>query len=561
MKQFAIPRLMLSELLNQSFLPFILRSCTRLFAYYMAVSASSVMANPQNSASQPQPLMSTDVEQVPGTIVLDKFEVIGNRVLPESEIDKLLEPYLMRPISFIELMEVQQRITKLYVERGYFTSGAYIPPQTVKNRTVKIEIIEGSIEEIKIYGLQDLHPGYIQRRIESATQPPVNQEQLLKALQLLQLDPLIKNITAELSQGVNPGQSYLEVEVEEADSFFTELTLDNYRTSSVGSFSRQLAISDQNLLGFGDRFDVSYINTDGSNSLENLSYTIPLGTINNKLRLGYSISSSDIITEPFQDLDLSSKNRYLELSYRHPLWETPTQVVALGLILSHQDTQLSLMDIGFPTLARGSDLEGTTKVSALRLIQEYSDRGSSHVFAIRSQFNIGLNAFDATSNPDGIPDSSFLVWRGQLQYLRMLSPRTNILLRSELQLADRGLVSQEQFSAGGALSARGYAQDLALGDNGFFASAELVNLLWQTSAENLTLELNPFFDFARVWNSDKLPLDTSTLVSLGLGLQFSIKDSLIARLDWGLPLIEAQDLPGDSLQENGFYFSVKFKPF
>ncbi|MEM7592749.1 MAG: ShlB/FhaC/HecB family hemolysin secretion/activation protein, partial [Cyanobacteria bacterium P01_A01_bin.83] len=70
-----------------------------------------------------------------------------------------------------------------------------------------------------------------------------------------------------------------------------------------------------------------------------------------------------------------------------------------------------------------------------------------------------------------------------------------------------------------------------------------------------------FFDFSRVWNSDRLALDDNTLLSLGLGLQFSLKDLLTARLDWGIPLIEAQDLPGNSLQESGFYFSLKFLPF
>ncbi|MEO0834433.1 MAG: ShlB/FhaC/HecB family hemolysin secretion/activation protein [Cyanobacteria bacterium J06642_3] len=534
---------------------------TKLYVCCLVISANSATANPQGSASKLRAQVPLEGAQIPDTIEIHNFEVIGNQVIPESEIGSLLQPYLFRPISFAELLSVQQTITDLFVERGYFTSGAYIPPQTVENHTVKIEIIEGSIEDIKIYGLKDLHPKYIRSRIENATKPPVNQEQLLSALQLLQLDPLIEKITAELSQGVNPGESYLELEVEEADNFFTELTLNNYRTPSVGSFSRQLNISDQNLLGFGDRLDISYINTDGSNSLENLSYALPLGVNNHQLRVGYSISNSTIITEPFQDLDLGSFNRYLELSYRHQVWQTPTQGIALGLVWSHQNTQLSLMNQGFPTLARGSDFAGVTKISALRFFQEYSDRGSSHVFAISSQFSIGLDAFDATSNPDGIPDSSFLIWRGQLQYLQKLSSNTNLLLRSDLQLSDRELVSLEQFGAGGALSVRGYAQDISLGDNGFIFSAELVNFLWQTSEKKSTLELNPFLDFSRVWNSDRLALDDNTLLSLGLGLQFSLENRLTARLDWGVPLIDAQDLPENSLQESGFYFSLKFLPF
>lgn len=547
---------------NQSFVQStrsIFISLISLLAGCAVFLAPPATANPKESQlSQP---IRLDAKNVPGNIVLNRFEIIGNRVIPESEISQLLQPYLFRPINFAELLEVQQAITDLLIAKGYFTSGAYIPPQTIKNRTIKIEIIEGSLEEIKIYGLEKLRPEYIRRRLEIASKPPLNQEKLLNALQLLQLDPLIENISAELSKGVDLGESYLEVKVEEADSFSTELTVDNYRTSSIGSFSRQIAVGDNNLLGFGDRFDVSYVNTDGSNSLENLSYAVPLGASNNELRLTYSFNSSTIITEPFQDLDLGSKNHYFGFSYRQPVYQTPNQEIALGFIFSHQNTQLSLMDVGFPTLARGSDVEGITKISALRIFQEYSDRGSTHVFAVRSQFNIGIDAFDATTNPDGIPDSIFLIWRGQAQYLKMLSPSTNILLRTDLQLADRALVSLEQFSSGGALSVRGYSQDRILGDNGIFFSAELINTLWQTSESNVSLELNPFFDFGRVWNSDDLSLSTNTLASLGLGLQFSIKDTLIARLDWGLPLTDDGDLPGNSLQESGVHFSIKFLPF
>lgn len=560
MKQLTIARKIL-QLVNHGCTWFTLANIIKLLAGYTLFSASLVTANPLESSVKSNQPAQLNVGNVPGTIVLSRFEIIGNQVIPESEIEQLLQPYLFRPISFAELMEIQQVITKLYVERGYFTSGAYIPPQTIKNRTIKIKIIQGSIEEIKIYGLKRLSPSYIRQRIAIATQPPLNQEKLLNALQLLQLDPLIKNISAELSKGVNPGSSFLQVEVEEADHFFTELTIDNYRTPNIGSFSRQLALGHDNLLGFGDRLDVSYVNTNGSNSLENLSYAIPLGADNKELKLTYSLNQSSIITETFQDLDLASNNRYFNLSYRQPLVHTPSQELAVGLIFSNQYSQLSLMDIGFPNLARGSDVEGITQISALRLFQEYSDRSDTHVFALRSQFSIGIDAFDATTNPDDIPDSIFLIWRGQAQYLKMLNSSSNILLRCDLQLADRGLVSLEQFSSGGALSVRGYTQDRILGDNGLFLSAELINTVWSTPEGNIALELNPFFDFGRVWNSDELTSSTNTLASFGLGLQFLIRDTLTARLDWGIPLIEDDDLPGNSLQESGVYFSVKFKPF
>lgn len=549
----------LSLKLKQNFFPSLVTAFATFLVGCVIFTPASAEANPQQSSGKFNRERLAP-ESIPGTIILSRFKIIGNRVIPEATLKQLLQPYLFRPVTFVELLEVQQAITQLYVERGYFTSGAYIPPQTINNRTIRIEIIEGKIEEIEIYGLKQLRPEYVRSRLAIATKAPLNQDKLLNALQLLQLNPLIESISAELSKGINPGESFLEVRIEEADTFSTELNLDNYRTPSVGSFSRQISIGDGNLLGYGDRLNVSYVNTEGSDSLEDLSYVIPLGAYNGEVRLAYSLTNNRIISEPFQDLDLASENRYYEVTYRQPLYQTPQQDITIGVTFSRQNSQLLLMDRGFPSLTRGSDNQGKTQISTLRLFQEYSDRSDDRVFAVRSQFSIGIDAFDATINSNDVPDSEFFIWRGQAQYLKLLSSKTTILLRSDLQLADRSLVSLEQFSSGGALSVRGYSQERVLGDNGFFFSAELRNTLWQIPKRDLTLELNPFFDFGRVWNSDNLPLELNTLASLGFGLQLSVGETLTTRIDWGFPLID-DDSAGDSLQESGVYFSVKFKPF
>ncbi|MGL5836435.1 MAG: ShlB/FhaC/HecB family hemolysin secretion/activation protein [Waterburya sp.] len=536
-----------------------------VFARCLVCSAifypSQTKASPPKTLKPGVQLPSVHPEEIPGSVVLKRFEIIGNQVISESEIDRLLQPYLFRPISFIELLEVQQAITQLFVKKGYFTSGAYIPPQKITDRTVKIEIIEGSIEDIKIYGLKHLRPEYIRERIEVATKPPVNRSKLLNALQILQLDPLIANISAELSQGINPGESLLEIEVKEANTFKTELSFNNYQAVTVGSQGRRLFIGDNNVLGFGDRFGVSYLNSPGSNSLENLSYTIPLGANNNELQIAYSYSDSSIISEPFKDLDLSSRGSSLNASYRQKILHTPRKELTLGVAFNYQNTQLFLMDVGFPTLARGTDETGVTKIAALQFIQEYSDRGEGHVLALSSQFNLGINVFDATINPPGIPDSHFLIWRGQGQYIKQLSEGTNILLRGQLQLADRPLVSLEQFRSGGAASVRGYRRDRTLADNGLFLSTELSHTIWQTNEGKNSLTLNPFGDFSQVWNTDDLAPEVETLASLGLGLQLLLGDALAARVDWGIPLIQDTDFEEDSLQDQGIYFSLELKPF
>ena len=51
--------------------------------------------------------------------------------------------------------------------------------------------------------------------------------------------------------------------------------------------------------------------------------------------------------------------------------------------------------------------------------------------------------------------------------------------------------------------------------------------------------------------------NTSALPSLGVGLNFSMGTRFNARLDWGIPLVDIE-AEGDSLQEDGVYFSLDY---
>lgn len=267
----------------------------------------------------------------------------------------------------------------------------------------------------------------------------------MTGLQRLQLDPLIETVTADLQAGNQPNTSRLVVEVTEADSFALDLSLDNNGSPSVGTGQRRILLSEGNLAGLGDRFTLEYENTDGSNEVD-VSYAL-------QLRAGYA--HSRVIDSDFDVLEISSDGVYAELGYRHPLIETPTEALSLELSLSHQQTQtrLGLDDIGPFPLSPGADSDGITQVTALRFSQQWTQRSQRHVLALRSQFSLGLDLFNATVNETG-PDSRFFAWRGQGQWLRRIGSDTILLLRGEAQLTADDLLSQEEFGLGGASSVR-----------------------------------------------------------------------------------------------------------
>jgi hemolysin activation/secretion protein len=518
----------------------------------------------QPEGDRPVPEIEPDIrpdripDTIPDTIIVQGFDVVGSTVFSDAELEAVTAPFTNRPLSFPELLQARSAVTQLYIDAGYITSGAYIPPQTLEDGRVQIQVIEGEVAEINIFGNQRLRSRYIRSRVAIATTPPLNINDLLNGLQLLQLNPLIDTLSAELSAGVRPGTSMLDITVQEAASFWAIANLNNRRSPSVGSVQQELELGQANLLGFGDSLSLGYARTDGSEQF-NGSYAIPLNPRNGTLSLSVGFTEGEVIEPPFTRLEIEATSSYYELGFRQPLHQSPSQEFALGLVLSHQRsrTLFGILDRQ-PLPLPGTDEQGRTRVTALRFYQDWINQGTTHVLAARSQLSVGLDALGATVL-DTEPDARFVAWRGQGQWVQLLAPETLLLVRTDLQLTPDPLVSLEQFGLGGQRSIRGYRQDYLLVDNGVLASAEVRVPVLRIPEVHGLLQVAPFIDFGWGWNvQDPQPVD-SILAAVGLGLLWQQSDYLSARLDFGLPLIAVDDRDR-TLQENGIYFSLTFSP-
>lgn len=568
---------------------FFLSSYISLFSFFSNTPAAhSQSLPPVNPPAPEQPLPSPlppaekplqeaptapptpeEVRDIRGTITVERFEFVGNSAFSQEELNKALAEYIGKPVVFAQLLQAANKITELYVQKGYITSGAYIPAQEIQTGVVKVQIVEGSLEAIEVNVTEGrLNPDYVRSRIKIATDKPLNVNRLQEALQLLQLDPLIDSLKAELSAGTKPGTNLLQVSVVGADTFNVRLDINNNRNPSVGSFERGVEISEANLFGLGDRISAGYYNTDGSDRVD-ASYSLPINSYNGTLDFRFQYTNNEIIEPPFDDFDIEVESRDFELTYRQPVLRRATsevtQELALSLTAARRESDSSILGEDFPIFP-GANEKGETRITELNFAQEWLQRSRQDVIAARSQFSLGIGAFDATVN-DEEPDSRFFLWRGQFSYLRRLDMETDdpessptLLLRSDIQLSSVSLLSREQFSLGGQATVRGYRQDALLGDNGFLASAELrVPILRVPDIEG-TLQIAPFIDFGKVWNSDRDNPDPSNLVGIGLGLLWQMGDNFTARLDWGIPLTDI-DSSERTWQENGVYFQIQYSPF
>jgi hemolysin activation/secretion protein len=488
------------------------------------------------------------------TFLVKKIEVLGTTVL-KDEIAKLVQPFENSQVTFADLLKLRSDITELYINNGYITSGAFLPNnQNLSDSVVKIQVVEGELEKIEIVGLKRLQSVYVRSRLEKATSTPLNRKHLEAALQLLQLDPLIQRVNTELTAGSIPGRNILQVKITEAPPFNGGIFTANNQTPSIGSTKIGVFFNHNNLLGVGDRLTTEYAITEGLN-LYDVSYTIPLNGNNNTLSFRVNNADSRIIEEDFRDLNIRSESQSYSLSYRQPLYRQPQTEFALGLGLDLRHSQTFLLDNIPFSFSPGAE-NGEAKITAIRFFQDWVKRDATQVLAARSQFSLGIGAFDATVNNTGT-DGRFFSWLGQFQWVQLLSSRTLLLTRVNAQLTGDSLLSLEKFSIGGFDTVRGYTQNQLVADNGLTASVEVRIPL---TANSNALQIAPFFDIGTVWNNRGGNPQPQTISSFGLGLLWQPSRDLNLRLDYGIPLIDVNN-GGNTLQDNGFTFSLRYQPF
>jgi hemolysin activation/secretion protein len=481
--------------------------------------------------------------------------------------------------TFDDLIRLRTAITILYTSNGYITSGAFVLPSTDLNQKVaQIQVVEGELERIEVCMVAHrrnrsaptsdeptespacnsatLQSSYVRSRLNLARSIPLDQAKLELALQLLQLDPLIDRVDAELGAGSSPGRSILGVTIQESFPLDVAVSIDNYQSPSIGSNQAAIEASYHNIIGIGDRFSVQYGITEGL-QLYDYSYTIPINPRDGTLTLRYGNNDSTITTDEFDDLDIDSQARTYAISLRQPLVKTPETEFAIGLGFDVRRSQTFILDTRPFSFSEGVE-EGRARVSVLRFSQDWVNRNRTRVLAARSQFSFGLDVLDATINDSGT-DGTFFAWLGQFQYVQQITPSPLILVtRLNAQLTPDSLLSLERFSFGGADSVRGYAQNQVVADNGIFGSVELRIPLTNDPSR---LQIVPFLEAGYAWNNKTVDPQDDFIAGLGLGLRWRVTQDLDLRLDYGLPLIDIADR-GSSLQDSGIYFSLRYNsPF
>jgi hemolysin activation/secretion protein len=515
--------------------------------------AAPVPPPPPSEPAQP-------LRQTPRFVLRD-VKIIGNTVLDEAAIRDVVDPYLGKPVTTADLEEIRRQFTLLYINRGYINSGAIVPDQNVVNGVVTFRFVEGKVTDIEVAGTDHFDPEYFRSRLARGTESPFNVENLGREQQILLQSPFVRQLNLELQPGLEPGEARLHADVLEANRYSLNAQIADDQVPTVGAVRGQLQGSMANILGFGDILTAQYGRSQGLND-GYVSYSVPIDSDDTRVSVRYDKNGVVVVTPQLSPLNVTSNFSSIGVGLSRPIYRTPEQAFTLGTTLERRQQETFLL--GMPFAFTPGTENGKTVVTPLRLYQDWLDRDVEHAFAARSTFSVGLQSLGATvtsSPPLGTPTGKFFSWLGQVQYVRRIFEDWEALVRSDLQLANRPLFQIEQIAFGGLGSVRGYRQYLTVSDDGLLVSAELripvgrlpLPYLADSDAAG-TVQIVPFYDYARAWNVNRPTPFPQQISGVGAGVRWYIGSGITAEFYYGKAL---RHVPvGTSIEDRGLYFRV-----
>ena len=491
--------------------------------------------------------LSAKKEFVLKEVVLDKPNIYSPDVLRGMYGD-----LIGQKVSFADLNEIAQRVTKKYREDGYIFSRAVLPPQKIVNGVVHLRAVEGRIIHVKLVGKYKDNNGLIQKLADQiSTDRAANAKEIERYLLLINDLP---GITAKsfIQPSEEKGGGDLIIDVEEK-SFEGSASVDNrgskylgpYRGTLVGAFNDTLGLHDRTTLRgiltsqtrelrFGDITHEEQIGDNGGRLTARAAFTAS--------RPGGNISANDI----------KGKSQMYDVEGLYPL-------------LRSRQYNFNLVG-GVNALNSTTDVLGIqTANDRVRTVRAGTRFDLTDSLKGVNQFELmathGIPGLGATPNGAGRSrvngERNFLRGNATATRVQQLPDLWSVMLTGTGQAASRPLLSSEQFSVGGPTYGRAFDDGEVTGDDGYAGVAEL--RYGGPVEDNRVLQSYQAFtyiDYGRVVNKNTVvgEYSSNTLSSAGFGVRLNFQQNFSGYVELDKPMDKAPAAEGD--KGSRLFFSV-----
>ena len=203
----------------------------------------------------------TSTDNAPHGFRVDRYSVSGNTILTADKIDKILAKVpgaLGTNVTFEGIRAALGELQMAYRERGYVTVSVKLPPQKLTNATVKIQVIEEHLSDIKVQGNNYFSTENVLRALPSLhTNMLLNSHVFQRELDTANANR-DRQIYPVISPGPEPGTTELTLKVKDTFPLHARLEINNQ--STPGTPENRVVFNSQydNLWDLEHQFGLNY---------------------------------------------------------------------------------------------------------------------------------------------------------------------------------------------------------------------------------------------------------------------------------------------------------------
>lgn len=479
---------------------------------------------------------------------LKSVKIDGQTVYQPAQVEALYGDMVGKTVSLADVYGLADRLTAKYRNEGYILTQVVVPPQTIDNGTVRLQVVEGFVDQVTIQGSTQRNIAFLDgfaEKIRAAK--PLNSKTLERYL-LLMNDLAGVQARAVLSPSPRtPGASDVTLIVEQKayDAFFQ---LDNRGSRYLGPLQMNVGARLNNLTGYYDGVNFQVVTApDGSPDRELSFYGItwqqPINHEGTKLTAGVSFTSTHpgFTLTPFE-VDGIAKAVNLELS--HPFIRSRNTNLYAGVRFNYLDTHRN------DNLGLGPT-EDRLRVLRLNGTYQFADKFLG-VNNFTAELSKGLDMMNASSKGDdnltrALGDPKFFKGTAEISRTQRLTEKFEAYLAANGQLSADTLLASEEFGVGGMNYGSAYDNSEITGENGLAGRFELrMNNPVQAPVD--FWQLYSFYDIGKVWDTDNASASDRqrSLASAGAGARVNVNAHLAGTFEFAVPLTREVETENDN---------------
>jgi hemolysin activation/secretion protein len=428
----------------------------------------------------------------------------GASKLPAAVRRRITDEFSGRCLNVGDIERILAEITKDYIDRGFITTRAYLPPQDLSTGRLEILVIEGVVEKIIIDdgNARSISIGNVFPGVEQGILDLRELEQGIDQINRLASN----NAQLDIQPGEKPGTSTVVIHNKPQSPFHFNLSTDNQGSESTGRNQTGATVGADNLLGFNEFFSITHReSTPGDpgskySASDNSSFSVPFGYWTLSLGNSRSRYVSTIAVPSGLELVSSGNSTTNNMRLDRTVYRDQSIRALLAATITAKQTKNYLGDQFLAVSSRDLtvlDVDGNLSVGfmggALSLDLGYA-QGLDAMGALRDPANL----------PDWAPRAQFSKYKAGFNYslpFRLFDKDAAFTSQLTGQRANHTLYGSEQISIGGIYSVRGFVRNTLTGDHGYYWRNELsMRQPLVIAGENISTRIYIGYDTGEVRN-------------------------------------------------------------